>query len=273
MLTPTRGGSGLYMVLQTLELIYHQAVRHIRKTHGNAIIGLMLNIAQTMMLVAVFMLIFVFAGMRSAAIRGDTLIYLMSGVFLFMAHVKVIGVVAGAEGPTSHMMKHRPMNAIVAIGGAALGELYIQILSVLVILFLYHAIWTPVEIYNPVAAMGMLLAVWFAGLAIGVVLYALKPWMPGLSKLLTTLITRMNMVASGKFFLANMLPESYLHYFMWNPLFHSIDQARGFAFINYNPMHTSAMYPVYFGMTCLVLGMLGEFFTRKRASLSWSSKH
>ncbi len=266
------GRFGWYVIFQTLDLIFNQAVRHVRKTHGNAIIGLILNILQTMMLVAVFMLIFVFAGMRSAAIRGDTLIYLMSGVFLFMAHVKVIGQVAGAEGPTSSMMKHRPMNAIVAIGGAALGELYIQVLSVLVILFLYHAIWTPVEIYNPVAAFGMLLAVWFAGLSIGVVLYALKPWLPGLSKLLTMLITRMNMVASGKFFLANMLPEAYLAYFMWNPLFHCIDQARGHAFINYNPMHTSAMYPIYFGMALLLLGMMGEFFTRKRASLSWSAR-
>ncbi|MFN7002500.1 MAG: ABC transporter permease [Roseinatronobacter sp.] len=272
MLTPTTTRSRWYAVFQTFDLIFHQAVRHVRKNHGNAIIGLILNILQTLMLIAVFMLIFIFAGMRSAAIRGDTLIYLMTGVFLFMAHVKVIGQVSNAEGPTSAMMKHRPMNAIVAIGGAALGELYIQVLSVLVILFLYHAIWTPITIYNPVAAFGMLLAVWFSGLAIGIVLYALRPWMPGVSKLLTLLITRINMVASGKFFLANMLPEAYLQYFLWNPLFHCIDQARGYAFINYNPMHTSALYPVYFGLVFLVLGMMGEFFTRKRASLSWSAR-
>ncbi|TVP71248.1 MAG: ABC transporter permease [Rhodobacteraceae bacterium] len=266
-------GSTFTMVMQTLELIFHHAVRNVRKNHGNAIIGLMLNIVQTMMLVAVFMLIFIFAGMRDSAIRGDTLIYLMSGVFLFMAHIKVIGQVAGAEGPTSNMMKHRPMNAIVAIGGAALGELYIQVLTVLVILFLYHAIWTPVEIYNPVGAFAMLLAVWFAGVAIGVVLYALKPWMPGASKLLTMLISRLNMVASGKFFLANSLPDAYLTYFLWNPLFHAIDQARGFAFINYTPVNTWLYYPLYFGMGILVLGMLGEFVTRKRASLSWGAKH
>lgn len=269
---PSRSRSVWFLVFETLELIFHQAVRNVRKNHGNAIIGLILNILQTMILIAVFMLIFVFAGMRAAAIRGDTLIYLMSGVFLFMAHIKVITQVSGAEGPTSAMMKHRPMNAIVAVGGAALGELYIQVLSVLVILFLYHAIWTPVTIYSPIAAFGMLLAVWFAGLAIGVVLYALKPWMPGASKLLTTLITRINMVASGKFFLANTLPEAYLPYFLWNPLFHCIDQARGFAFINYNPMHTSALYPLYFGLAFIVLGMMGEFFTRQRASLSWGSR-
>ena len=273
MLAPIRSRSMLAQVLTTLELIYNQAVRNVRKDHGNAIIGLMLNIAQTVLLVAVFMVIFIFAGMRTAAIRGDTLIYLMSGVFLFMAHVKVIGAVAAAEGPTSSMMAHRPMNTLVAIGGAALGELYIQVLTVFVILFFYHVIWTPVEIHQPVAAFGMLLAVWFAGLSIGVALYALRPWMPGASRMITMLITRINMVASGKFFLANSLPEAYLHYFMWNPLFHAIDQARGYAFINYNPMHTSVLYPIYFGMTVIVLGLLVEFATRKTASVSWGAKH
>ncbi len=272
MLSPIRPRSIWIQALTTLELIFHQAVRNVRKSHGNALIGLMLNIAQTMMLVAVFMLIFVFAGMRAAAIRGDTLIYLMSGVFLFMAHVKVISTVAGAEGPTSSMMKHQPMNTIVAIGGAALGELYIQVLTVFVILFFYHVLWTPVEIYQPVAAFSMLLAVWFAGLAIGVVLYAIKPWLPGISRLLTLLITRLNMVASGKFFLANSLPDAYLHYFMWNPLFQAIDQARGFAFINYNPMHTWALYPVVFGLVALLLGMMGEYMTRRMVSLSWSAR-
>lgn len=273
MLSPATRSSRFFAVLTTLELIFHQAVRNVRKTHGNAIIGLMLNIAQTIMLIAVFMLIFIFAGMRSAAVRGDTLIYLMSGVFLFMAHIKVISAVAGAEGPTSNIMKHRPMNPIIAIGGAALGELYVQTLSVVVILFFYHVIWTPVEIHQPVLAFSMLLAVWFSGLAIGVLLYALKPWAPGAIKLLTMLVTRMNMVASGKFFLANTLPESYIIYFLWNPLFHAIDQARGYAFINYNPLHTSATYPLYFGLLVLVLGMMFEFFTRQRASLSWGSKH
>jgi ABC-type polysaccharide/polyol phosphate export permease len=91
--------------------------------------------------------------------------------------------------------------------------------------------------------------------------------------MITLLITRMNMVASGKFFLANSLPESYLHYFMWNPLFHAIDQARGYAFINYNPFHTSPLYPVYFGLIVLLLGLMGEFATRRTASLSWGAKH
>jgi ABC-type polysaccharide/polyol phosphate export permease len=270
----TRGmqRSTLSRLWHTLELIFAQAVRYVRKTHGNAIVGLLLNIAQTMLLVGVFLLIFVFAGMRGAAIRGDVLIYLMSGVVLFMAHIKTLSSVAMAEGPNSAMMKHRPMNPIVAIGGAALGELYIQILSIGVILFLYHTIWTPVVIDRPWGAFAMLLSVWLSGLAIGIVMYALRPWFPSLAKLLTTLISRLNMVASGKFFLANMLPGTVLPYFLWNPLFHAIDQARGFAFINYNPMNTWVYYPVVFSLCVILVGLLGEFYTRNRVSISWSAR-
>jgi len=104
MFSPTTSRSFWWQLWHTLELIFTQSVRNVRKNHGNAIIGLMLNIVQTMILLGVFLLIFVFAGARGATIRGDTLIYLMSGVVLFMAHIKTLSAVASAEGPNSAMM-------------------------------------------------------------------------------------------------------------------------------------------------------------------------
>ena len=60
--------------------------------------------------------------------------------------------------------------------------------------------------------------------------------------------------------------------FSWNPLFHCIDQARGFAFVNYNPHKSSLMYPIVFTLVFLAVGLLAEFFTRKRVSLSWGAR-
>ena len=80
------------------------------------------------------------------------------------------------------------------------------------------------------------------------------------------------MVASGKMFLANTLPSSMLAYFNWNPLFHIIDQARGFVFVNYNPHNSSIAYPVYLTFALLMIGLMGDFFTRKYASASWSAR-
>lgn len=256
-----------------LELIYHSSVRSVRKGHDNAMQGLLMNIAQTLMLVGVFYLLYVFAGWRTGGIRGDFLLYLMTGVFLFMCHVKAMSAVVASEGPTSAMMKHAPMNTIVAIGAAALGELYIQILSMLVVLFLYHAAWQPLVIYDPLGAILMFLLSWFSGACIGVVFLAAKPWAPKFIGLLVQIYSRINMFASGKMFVANALPGMVIPYFAWNPLFHTIDQARGFAFVNYNPHYTNTLYPLAFSLIALLVGLMGEFYTRRRASLSWGAKH
>lgn len=225
--------------LRMADLIYHATVRHVRRDHGNAMIGLLLNIMQTVVFVLAFYFMFSVLGLRGTAIRGDFLLYIMSGIFLFMTHTKAMGAVVASEGPGSAMMKHAPMNTLIAISAAALGSLYIQVLSMAVILWVYHAAWVPISIYDPIGAMGMVLLSWFSGVAIGMVFLALKPWIPDVVKVASSIYARANMIASGKMFVANAMPGYIIAFFAWNPLFHAIDQARGFVFINYNPHHTN----------------------------------
>ncbi len=73
-------------------------------------------------------------------------------------------------------------------------------------------------------------------------------------------------------FVANSLPGSVLVMFTWNPLFHVIDQARGFAFINYQPRNSDPLYPLYFSLGLLMIGFIGEYYTRQRVSSSWLAK-
>ncbi|MGA9410213.1 MAG: ABC transporter permease [Roseobacter sp.] len=265
-----RGRKGA--ALTTLELIYHSVVRSVRKTHNNAFMAIGINILQSLIFVMTFYVMFTMLGLRGAAIRGDFLLYIMSGVFIFMTHTKAVAAVAGAEGPASPMMQHAPMNTVVAIAAAALGSLYIQVLSLFIILFIYHVAFTPIVIEEPFAAFGMLLIAWFAGVAIGVVLMALKPWFPQFVSVFTTIYQRANMIASGKMFVANMLPGYMLAMFDWNPLFHCIDQARGFVFINYSPMYTDWHYALWVGVSILMIGLMGEFYTRRSASVSWGAR-
>jgi ABC-type polysaccharide/polyol phosphate export permease len=272
MIRNTRRDPLLISAFTMADLIYHGAVRQIRKSHGNAVIGLLINISQTVMLVIVFYGMFSFLGMGGRGIRGDFLLYVMTGIFLFMCHVKAMSAVVQSEGPTSPMMKHAPMNTIIAIGSAAVGELYIQILSMVVVLFLYHAAWTPITIHDPLGALLMMLMAWFSGVSVGMIFLAIKPWSPATVSFLSQLYSRANMIASGKMFVANDMPGFMLKFFDWNPLFHTIDQARGYAFLNYNPHFTSSIYPVYVSVACLMIGLMGEFYTRKRASLSWEAK-
>ncbi len=264
--TKTRGAFDL------LTLIYHSTVRNIRKTSGSPIIGLLMNMMQTVVFVAAFYVMFSVLGLRGAAIRGDFLLYVMSGIFLFMTHTKTMGAVTGAEGPTSPMMMHAPMNTIIAISSAALSALYNQVLSLAMILGIYHLAITPVEIDDPIGAMGALLIAWFSGVAVGMVFLAAKPWFPAAVGVASTIYQRANMIASGKMFVANTLPGYMLAMFDWNPLFHAIDQARGFVFINYNPHFSSVSYPMYLSITLIMIGLMGEFYTRQHQSVSWGAK-
>ncbi len=158
-----------------LELVFHGAVHNVRKSHTSAVIGLLLNIVQSVLMLAGFYLMFAFTGTRHIAIRGDYILYLMSGIFMYMTHVKAMQTVMKADGPTSAMMKHGPMNTLIAVGAAALGALYLQILSALVVLFIYHAIVSPITIDQPIQTLGMMVLAWATGVAIGMIFRAATP--------------------------------------------------------------------------------------------------
>ena len=108
-------------------LIYHSVVRSVRKQHNNAFITIGVNVLQVATFVGVFYLMF--------SIRGDLLVYIMSGIFLFMTHTKTMQSVFASEEPSSPMIQHSPMNTVISIMTAAFGALCIQLLSLFIILY------------------------------------------------------------------------------------------------------------------------------------------
>ncbi|WP_417720573.1 ABC transporter permease [Salipiger sp.] len=267
----SRLGSAIYIA----ELIYHNSVRAVRKTHGNAFMALFMNMLQTIIFVLAFYFMFQILGMRSTALRGDFMIYIMTGVFLYMTHSKTMGAVVGSEGPASPMMQHAPMNTAIAIASAMLSTLYIQVISLIFILFIYDVAFNPFvmqEIHDPIGCIAMILLSWFSGAAIGMVFLAAKPWFPTPVGIASTIYQRANMIASGKMFVANTLPTYMIAMFDWNPLFHTIDQSRGYAFVDYNPRNSNWEYALYLSLVLIMVGLMAEFYTRKHASASWSAR-
>ena len=152
-----------------LELIFHAAVRSVRQSHGNAVVGLLMTIVQSVIMLGVLVFMMDLLGMRRAAVRGDFVLYMMTGVFNFSMYTATLGAVARSDVPTSAMMKHSPMNPLVAIGAASLSQLYLQVLSAGVILFCYHTLITPIYIHQPTYVFGMFLLSWAAGIGTGMV--------------------------------------------------------------------------------------------------------
>lgn len=264
--------STLALLFNFLEVTYYASARKVRKNHGNAVLAIVLSIMQSLLFIAAFYMMFSFLGGRTAALRGNFMVYLMSGIFLYLTHIQTVRAVMGAEGPTSSMMQHGPMNTLVSICSEGLAILYTQMIAVMCILLLIHTVIAPVHIDYWPGALGMFVLAWGSGVAFGVILMAWKPWMPDLVQILSMVYIRANMIFSGKMFLANMMPELMLPAFRWNPLFHIIDQTRGFVFVNYFPHNTNWQYPFYFTLSALLFGLMFEAYTRKHASSSWEAK-
>ncbi|MCK0097530.1 ABC transporter permease [Yoonia sp. F2084L] len=256
-------------MLGMLEVTYHTIVRRARSGHRNAVVSMALNMVQGLTMIFAFWIFFQILGLRSSPIRGDMLLYIMTGIFVYLTHIKAVNAVMGSGGPTSPMMLHRPMNTIVAILASALSALYLQIITLTVILVIYHIAFTPVHIHDPIAALGLLILAWFSGCAAGMIFLALKPWFPRFIATIKPLYIRINMIASGKLFVVNTLPAAMIAMFDWNPLFHIIDQMRGAVFLHYNPQFTNLEYPIYLSLVLIMIGLMGEFFARQHVSVSW----
>lgn len=257
--------------LTTLRLIHDQAVYNIRMNDRDAVVGLLMTVVQSLMMIAFFVAMYYGIGVRSSPLRGDFMIFIMSGVFVFMTHIAATGAVSGSNALTSGMTKHAPLNTAVLISGAALASLYKQMLGCLVILWVYHVTMAPVVLENWVGCLLMLLLAWISGVAVGMIFLAMRPWWPKGAQIITTVYQRLNMIASGKMFVANTMPGLMLPFFAWNPLFHIIDQTRGYAFINYSPHRTSISYALWVTGAALMIGLMAEFVTRNKISLSWSA--
>ncbi|MDZ7905904.1 MAG: ABC transporter permease [Cypionkella sp.] len=237
-----------------LELIFHSAVRHIRKSHGNALIGLIMAIMQTVIMVGVMVFMMNVLGMRRMAVRGDFVLYMMSGVINFMAYTQTLGAVAGSDGPTSAMMKHSPMNPLVAI----VRPHWARCICKFCRLGRYCFFTTRCGHPSPSMSRDML---WERFLCRGCVRTGYRRrtmWQPELIGTLTKVYSRMNMLFSGKMMLANSTPGYILALYTWNPLFHTIDQTRGFTFANYHPHYSSITYPIYVSLALVMLGLMGE---------------
>lgn len=269
--TNTSVGRTLLSLFQFLELVFHSTVREIRKAKGNALLALAMEIMQAVILVVFFYVLIEFLGMRRAAVRGSFILYILTGVFLFMTHNKAISAVSQG-GPVNPMILHAPVTTLLLIVSGALSALYSQILAIIVITFVADTLIEPFEIYHLKGVAYCFFLAWFSGVAIGILFLSLRPFFPTTVQIIEQVYKRANMIFSGKMFLASTLPAYLLPYFIWNPLFHTIDQARGEAFVNYTARVTNLTYPLALSLTFITIGMMLEHWARKYASVSWQAR-
>ena len=255
-----------------MELLFHSIVRSARKSSGNATLGLGIAILQSLIMLAIFFALFTVLGMRSVAIRGDFIVFLLTGIFLFLTHNKAVSSAMGAVSPVGGLTLHTPISSLLNIMASVLSGLYLQVLGFALILLVVHILRGGLEFYNPAGLIFPFFMAWASGIAIGLMFGVLKPFAPKFIPMVAMMYRRANMITSGKMLPANYMSATMITWFDWNPLFHTIDQARGHAFVNYFPRHTNMEYPVYLSLTLVMIAMMIEFWLRKNMSQSWGKR-
>jgi len=74
-----------------LGLIYHSIVKDVRKSHKSPLMSLLMEMLQAVVFTMAFLLMFQFLGMRGAKLRGDFVLYIMSGIFFVHDAYKSLG--------------------------------------------------------------------------------------------------------------------------------------------------------------------------------------
>lgn len=257
----------------TLELIYHCTVREVRKSSGSASLGLVIVLAQNVAMILVFYLIYtMIGGLRAVAIRGDFAVYLVTGIFFLMTHNRTLSSVMSSANATSALMQHAPMTPVVSVAAAALSVLYEQIMTGLIIYAAVHYWNGQFPVHQPLDVVVPFLLCWTTGIAVGLIFKGLAPFAPRLVKMLARIYRIANMFTSGKLVPANYMGAQLLGWFTWNPLLHCIDQARGAAFVNYFPRYTNLVYPFWFTVSFVLLGLMIDHWLRRNMSASWSKR-
>ncbi|MEO0913413.1 MAG: ABC transporter permease [Pseudomonadota bacterium] len=255
------------------ELMFHTVVREVRHENArNPVIGLLVATSRTLLMVGVFYVMFEVLGARSAMIRGDPVLYLVSGFLLFFLHIGGISSTLSAGNSVGALQQHAPMTPALMIAAEAVKNLYLHVFALAIILLGLYMFKGEIEVYSWGGLITPFLQAWMSGVVIGLLFLGLKPFAPQLVKMVSLIFQRANFFTSGKFFVANMLPTAIIPYFYWNPLFHSIDQMRGAMFVNYVPRNSDPTYTTYFIAIGLVIGLMFEFFTRKTVSRSSAHK-
>ena len=264
--------SPVYATFRFFELLYHGIVREARKQHRTPIAGLATDILQSAIYVIFFLMFMNLMGMRQPTIRGSEVLYIMTGVFLFLVHIRAISAVMGTKGPLNPMNLHSSMNSILNVLSASIATVYIQIIAFIILMFASNVLFERIEIYNMRGFAFAFFVAWLAGVAIGNLMLSLSVFFPKLMKIASQTFQRVNMVFSGKFFLANTVPGNLFWMFSWNPLFHVIDYCRDAAFINYTATRTNINHALWVTFRVFFVSFMLDHWARKYASETWNSR-
>lgn len=255
----------LTQVYASCSLVYALVVRDLRTEHKNAALGILLSVAQPLVMGLVFYGFMVLLDGGGGQIRGDSLTFVVTGFLIFFTHIRTVSAVTGSL--RQDMLNHQRLTPFLMVSVKAAGALYKNVFALLIMFAANYLLRGVYEMHDPLRFISVILWCWLGGIAAGTIFLALDRYLSWGGVLSTTYI-RIMFFTSGKFFIASKVGGAIRPYFDWNPLFHLLDQGRGAIFVNYAARTTSMDYAIAVVLILLVVGFLTESYVRRHYNVS-----
>ncbi|MEM9717198.1 MAG: ABC transporter permease [Pseudomonadota bacterium] len=258
-------------IIEFLRLLYVSTINEIRGGSANALKAILMRVVQMVIMIVAFFALMSFTGLRNMGLRGDQILFTASGIFLFFI---MNGAFKAAldQNPNAGQNMHAPITPLLTLLSSALAQLYINILTIFLIGLIIHTLIEPISVDNPKKLAAAVFWTWICGISIGTVFGGVGAFFPIVKSLAPMIMMRLNMVFSGKMFAANSLPAAMIPFFWWNPLFHTIDQARDAIFLNYTARYTTMEYTMWFTFAAFAIGLMLLHAAKKLVSASWGAR-
>ena len=259
------------LVLHNLSTVFyktfHYAVAQVRKKAGSTSLGFVKLILTTMAMFVFMMglmMLIRMGGSFGVSIRGEFLLYVLSGVAMFMTHNKIFGAVADLYKPDA-MLPVLSISRGIMIMGAILENLYMTFVVNFLFYIVICIIYGEIIMDNPFgfAYCYFVLVLW--SVSLGLIFQAITPLAPSVFRILANFYKRIGIVTSGKMVPGNLLGAmgKFGGIFLWNPLFHIIDQGRGFIFDQYNPFISTLEYPIKASIIAFTFAIIFNFVSSR----------
>lgn len=241
----------LYGVLNLSSKIFYYSVALVRKQSGSTSWGFLITIFEYSYNFLIILLIMLIVRSMGGVIRAPFLLYVLTGVSIFLIHNKIIGSFLDADS-------NKPLLPVLSVGNSVLiwGEflqsVYMQVIVSLIFLTIIIFTTGTFRVADPLLAIWVFMMALAYSVALGALGFALMPLQKRVVKRVFAVYRRLGIIFSGKMIPGNLATgTSIFAFYRINPLFHIIDQFRGAMFENYHPHNSNLAYP--FTAICLML--------------------
>jgi capsular polysaccharide transport system permease protein len=246
-------------------VIRASVLRETRTRFGRSKLGYFWALFEPMVYILSLLAIF------SAMERGTPIPGVDLGLFFFVAIIpwllfsRIAGLVSRAIKTNQALLTYPQVKAI----DIMLAQVILEFgtLFIVAVLYLLGAIYLEVfvEIERPLEIIFVLFLSALLGFGFGLLSSTARLYWSSYNNI-QSVFMRVMFFTSGKFFVADTLPETLRDWLWYNPLLHVIEWARSAFFTGFESQFYDLSYPLVFALVMVFLGLASERVSRSRLS-------